>query len=126
MGNKTPPYPAYPAWTEARYYQFLRSALRAAWSKWPPKFDVLKRARRPSQSSNKRLKHEFQCNECKQWFAQKDVAVDHIEPVGTLRSHDDLPTFCQRLFVGVEKLQVLCDGCHARKTALERTQRAET
>ena len=120
MGNKTPPHPAYPAWTEARYWSFLRSALRAAWSKWPPKYECLKRAKRPSQSENKRLKHEFQCNHCKGWFAQKNVAVDHITPVGTLRTYDDLAGFVQRLFVSVEALQVLCDACHHVKTQRER------
>lgn len=41
-------------------------------------------------------------------------------PVGTLKSFDDLPAFVENLFVGVDKLQVLCDPCHAIKTAQDR------
>lgn len=116
----TPPFEPHPDWTEARFFAFLRSALRAAWSRWPPKYKVLAEAKRKSESSNKRLKWEFQCNECKAWFPQKQVSVDHMVPAGTLRRFEDLPDFCRNLFVGTESLQVLCDECHSRKSLAER------
>jgi hypothetical protein len=49
--------------------------------------------------------------------------VDHIEPVGTLRTFEDLPEFCRRLFVGIDKLQVLCKTCHNKKTLAETKER---
>ena len=118
MGNKTPPCPEYEAWTTARYWQFIRSALRKAWMKWPPKFQVLKDKRR--DVVGKRHKFEYQCEKCNKWYMQKEVAVDHIVPAGQLNNHKDLAGFVQRLFVGVEKLQLLCKACHLIKTKEER------
>jgi len=46
----------------------------------------------------------------------KEVAVDHIIPAGTLRCADDLPQFVERLFCEVDGLQVLCKTCHDKKT----------
>lgn len=120
---RTPPHEAYPEWSEAKFWSFIRSGLRAKWSRWPPKYQVLSDAKRNSKSDNKRLKYEFQCNECREWFPNKEVSVDHIVPVGTLRSYEDLPAFVQRLFVGVDKLQVLCSTCHNKKTRTENEQR---
>lgn len=54
---------------------------------------------------------------------QKEVSVDHIEPIGTLKAFSDLPGFVERLFVGVDKLQVLCDTDHKAKTKEERDAR---
>jgi len=118
MGNRTPPWPEYDAWTTARYWQFIRSALRKAWMKWPPKFQVMKEHRRDVK--NKRHRFEYKCQKCKGWFVQKEVAVDHIEPAGALNRYEDLVPFMQRLFVGVDKLQLLCRNCHAIKTKEER------
>lgn len=120
MGKKTSPCEVYPAWTSAKFWAFIRSGLRSKSSRWPPKYEVLAEARRPSQSVNKRLKYEFQCSSCKQWFPQKEVAVDHIVPVGTLKSFSDLPGFVERLFCSKEGFQVLCKEEHQKKTNEER------
>jgi len=115
MTRKTPPHKAYPEWTEARYRQFIRSALRSAWNRWPPKYEALNKARRIVEGQ--RHKYEYQCNKCKQWFKQKGVQVDHISSAGSDSSWDN---FIDRLFVGVDKLQVLCRPCHQDKTNKER------
>jgi hypothetical protein len=80
-------------------------------------------AKRDYSGDNKRQKFEYQCSACTNWYPQKEVSVDHIIPVGALQSFDDLPGFTARLFVGVEKLQVLCSVCHLAKTAEEREER---
>ena len=54
---------------------------------------------------------------------QKQISVDHIEPVGTLRDYDDLPNFVRRLFVDEEGLQILCKDCHDKKTQAERKRK---
>lgn len=51
--------------------------------------------------------------------------MDHIEPVGTLTSFDDLPAFVEKLFCGIEGLQVLCDADHQEKTNSEREARKD-
>jgi len=119
----TPPFEAWPAWTEAKFWAFIRSGMRAKWSRWPAKYAVLAEAKRDYKGEKARQKYEYKCAGCKKFYAQKEVSVDHIEPVGTLKCYDDLPTFCQRLFVGTDKLQVLCKKCHDKKTYAENQER---
>lgn len=102
--------------TVAGFFGMIRQNLRKASRYWKPTLECKKRARRKSQSSNKRLKWEFQCNECKQWFPEKEISVDHIIECGALRSFDDLGDFAKRLFVEVDGLQVLCKEHHDIKT----------
>lgn len=112
------PCPAHPEWSTSRYRTFIRSAMRKAWTRWPPRFEALKRVRRPSKSDNPRLKWEFQCAHCRGWFQQKLVSVDHIQSWGSLTglSHDQA---WERLLVPLDQLQVLCATCHDKKTASE-------
>lgn len=98
----------------------MRSGLRALWTKYPVKYQVLQEARRKSQSPNKKLKWEFCCKECNNWFPQKQVSVDHIISAGSLNDFSDLPGFVERLLCKKEGLQVLCDTCHQKKTNEER------
>lgn len=51
--------------------------------------------------------------------------MDHVEPTGTLKTLEDLPLFVARLFVGTDKLQVLCLTCHQIKTNKERAERGK-
>lgn len=104
-------------WTEAAFFGFLRSNLRLASRKWPPLARLaLEQARRPSQSENKRLKWEFQCSTCSQWFPRKEVEVDHLVPCGALTNWDEFKTFAERLFCEVDGLAVCCETCHQQKT----------
>lgn len=109
-------------WTKARYFSFIRSALRRASSKYPVKWQVLEKARRPFRGKDKRTKWEYQCNSCKHWFKTKDVQVDHIIPAGSLRDYEDLAGFVERLFCEEDNLQVLCNTCHDVKTAKEKEE----
>ena len=106
-------------WTKARYRQFIRSALRSAFRKWPVKFDVLKNAKtevRLNPSSGRMAMH-YRCATCKHDFPMKQVQVDHIKPIGKLVSWD---TFIKRLYCEARNLQVVCRPCHAIKTKKER------
>ena len=126
MARKTEPFAKYPEWTQARFWSFVRSALRSAWSRYPPKYKVLANSKRNYKGPNKQQKYEFQCAECKEWFKAKEVSVDHITPAGTLRTYEDLPSFVEKLFVSEDELQVLCTkGCHAKKTLAERRMNKE-
>ena len=75
MGKKTNPFIHYPAWTEARFWTFVRSALRSAWNRYPVKFEVLKEAyvcTKENVKTGKQAKH-YRCNECKELFPAKEV-----------------------------------------------------
>jgi len=103
-------------WTEARYWQFIRSALRQASRRWPPiARHALESARRPYVGPNHRQKWEFCCEVCREHYKRTEVQVDHIIPVGSLKSFDDLPGFVQRLFCEEEGLRIVCKRCHSER-----------
>lgn len=111
-------------WTKARYFSFIRSALRRASIKYPVKYQVKEEARRnkPDGAAGRHA-YEYQCATCREWYPDKDVAVDHIRPAGSLKEYKDLPGFVERLLCEPENLQVLCTSCHDVKTAEERGAR---
>lgn len=117
---KTPPFENYPEWSTARFFGFLRSALRSASSRYPPKYEALNKATRPYVGPDKRRKKERQCAECKGWFPTTQTQADHIVPAGKLSSWEDVVPFIQRLFCGVEGFQCLCSSCHLQKSLEER------
>lgn len=119
--KRTPPFPAHKAWTTSKFWSFIRSGLRAKFNRWPPKWEVYNDSRRTV--TGQRHKYEYQCAMCLKWWKAKEVEVDHIEEVGSLKDFSDLPRFVKRLFVPKNKLQVLCRPCHKRKTTMDRVRR---
>lgn len=110
-------------WTEARYRQFINTALRRASMRWGP----INQARR-----NANVKRGYyKCSECKEIVTasvkddkgkrKNNVFVDHItpvvDPVKGFVSWDD---FIGKLFCELDNLQVLCTDCHNKKTEEER------
>lgn len=123
MGKKTPPFGAYPTWTEARFWAFVRSALRKAHTNWPPAQEVMRQGRRTV--TGKRHKYEHECAECKEWFQEKYIEKDHLVPVGTLKTWEHLPEFVRKLFVSVDGYRKLCKPCHAAVTYKETLARID-
>ena len=104
-------------WSEARYFGFIRSALRSAFMKWQPKHE----AKRLSKIAY----NQYECASCKGVFANKEVEVDHIVPAGSLKTYEDLPGFVERMFCEPDGFQVLCKPCHQLKTNQEREDRKQ-
>jgi len=102
--------------TESAFWSFIRSALRQKSRWWKPITECKMKARRAYKGPNKRQKFEYKCNNCKQWFSEKQINVDHIIPAGSLNNSQDLPGFVERLFCEIDNLQVLCSDCHTKKT----------
>lgn len=113
-------------WTEARFRSFITSALRAASRRWPPKYKALKEAfvgKKVNAKTGKMAMH-YKCAACKKHFVAVDVQVDHIDPVvDPKKGFISWDVFIERMFVEIEKLQVLCKPCHKIKTDEEKTQR---
>ena len=110
---KTPPYPHYPEWTQARFWGFIRSGLRKLHMRYPPMYKVKTKARRPFLGEG-RHKWEYQCNVCKEWYFDKQTELHHKEEVGTLKCYEDLPGFVERLFCREEGYEVVCKQCHLK------------
>jgi len=117
-------------WTLARFRSFIMSALRGA--KWPPKYQALRDAYAKTEvnPSTGRMCKLHECSQCGNLFPQKDMAVDHIEPVIPIDGFDcegflgyNWDQVLRRLFVETEGLQALCKPCHKLKTIDERNQR---
>ena len=123
MPKKTPPFGHYPAWTTAKFFSFIRSGLRAKWTRWPPKYAVMAAAKRVYTGDNKRQKFEYLCSECNEYHPQKETEVDHCVPCGSLRSYEDIGSFVERLFVGEDKLRLVCKTCHREITKKERERK---
>lgn len=107
-------------WTSARYFGFIRSALRRAWTRYPVRYQAMDKAKQPYTGKDKRTKWVYKCKQCKELFKSTEVQVDHIKPAGTLKDYKDLPSFVQNLFCEADNLQVLCKECHKEKTLKER------
>lgn len=103
-------------WTEAGFWGFVRSGLREMSRRWPPRKQALLDAREGYSGPNKRRKWSYRCAGCGGLFQQKEVHVDHIEPVGALSSFDEVGPFLQRLLCEADGLRVLCKACHQDRT----------
>lgn len=108
--------------TKSMFMSWVRSALRSRTRFWKPTSVAKMKARRKSQRTGRAL-YEYQCAECKGWFLDKEVAVDHIVEAGSLTDYEDLPDFVRRLFCEEDGFQVLCNkredkkvSCHKIKT----------
>lgn len=111
--------------TESAFWSMIRSTLRRRSMYWKPIHNVKLKARRENQSENKRLKWEYQCLECKQWFPDKEIEVDHYIQPGSLRCSDDLKGFIERLFCEEEGFRILCTGCHRENTNTQIKQKKD-
>jgi hypothetical protein len=104
--------------TEAGYWQWLRNKLRQASRQWWPIHDVMRAARRPTQSGDRRRKWDYLCAICGHWYDGRSVSVDHVIECGSLRGPEDVAGFVARLFCERDGLRVLCHTCHEERHAV--------
>jgi len=110
-------------WTSARYYSFIRSALRRAFTRYPVNYQARNAARKPYCGPNKQQKWQYECAICGGWFMGKEIQLDHKIECGSLRSYADLPGFVERLFCEKDGLRVLCKPCHATVTKQQKAKK---
>lgn len=106
-------------WTRGRFDSFVTSILRSGSRRWGPKYTTLNSAKTEKKINTKtgRLAQHYRCASCQQEFTQKDMEIDHIEPIGREKTWDQ---FIDGLFCEADNLQALCTGCHKIKTASEK------
>lgn len=112
-------------WTESRYHSFVKGGLRSASQRWPPKYTTLAEACVGTFINPKsgRLAKHYKCNKCGNAFPQKDVEVNHIEPVVPVSGFDSWDGVVERMFCEKDKLEVLCKPCHKSLTQQENQER---
>lgn len=112
-------------WTEARYFSFIKSGLRSASQRWPPKYKVLSGAFVGSRINPKsgRIAKHYKCNSCQDAYPAKDVEVNHIIPVIPVTGFDSWDGVIKRLFCEEQGLEVLCKPCHKKITQQENEER---
>lgn len=112
----------YKEWTEGRRRSFLVSLIRSGMRRYPAKYQALDKAyigTKLNKATNRKAKH-WECNKCKGHFPQKQINVDHIEPVVDPQvGFVNWDTFINRMFCSPDNLQVLCLDCHKVKTQQE-------
>jgi hypothetical protein len=109
--------------TENEFIAHVLGSLRNGTKFWKPKMEKLAEGRRPNQSSNKRLKWENNCEQCKQWFPESSIQIDHVIPCGGISGDDWLDKIKEwiiKAYVEIDGYQRLCKQCHAEKTKKER------
>lgn len=95
--------------------KFLISQLRRISWKWPA-FSEARKAARVSYG-------QYLCAGCGNVKRAKEVQMDHKLPVIPVSGWDNLEGYAERLFCSPEALQMLCLGCHTKKTNEENARR---
>lgn len=112
-------------WTQSRFNSFIKSALRAASGRWPPKYKAIQEAciGKKINAKTGRTANHYKCNVCGHDFPATDIQVDHIEavidPKKGFTSWDDVIV---RMFCESDGFQILCKPCHTIKTNAEKQQ----
>lgn len=113
-------------WTDARKRGFIISLLRKGFSRFPAKYEALKKAfvgRKPNKATG-RLAAHYKCAKCKKEFVKVDVEVDHIVTVVDIeKGFTSFEEYVDRLFCSPDNLQILCKPCHRKKTLAEMKKR---
>jgi hypothetical protein len=110
--------------THSQHMGKIRSALRNLSRWWKPFAIALKNASHTSYVG-KAKRVMYLCASCNKLHGRKNVEVNHMIPLGSLKTYQDLPGFCERLFVeDISKLEVLCKECHKEETAKQREERS--
>ena len=98
--------------TQSQHMGKIRSALRNLSRWWKPFGKALSASAHISYYGKKK-RVSYLCAKCSKLYSRPDVEVNHIVPVGSLKSYEDLHGFCSRLFVEDHTLlEVVCRTCH--------------
>jgi hypothetical protein len=95
--------------TRSEFFSGFRSYLRRLWM-WgdPLRKEVLAKVKVGSK---------YYCYKCEKLHIKKNIEVNHIEQVGSLKDFCDIQVFYERLFVSdINLIEAICKECHAKIT----------
>ena len=70
------------------------------------------------KNGKEKIRVYYECYLCKGLFKDKDIEVEHVEPIGKFRGCWN--EFISKLFCSIDNLDVACKECHKKKTKRER------
>ena len=94
--------------------KFIIPLLRRGSYRWPDRNEALKLARVE--------RGMYKCANCEQIFRNKEVQIDHVEPVVPLAVSIEGQTwdsYIERMFCQASGYQILCSQCHTMKSSVE-------
>lgn len=105
---------------DAKLKAFVIQTLRRGSYRWPGRYKA--------KANAKIARNQYVCNICKGVFGNKDINLDHVEPVvptnGFKNGMDfDFNEYIERMFVDETGFQICCSSCHDLKTLGENSER---
>jgi 5-methylcytosine-specific restriction endonuclease McrA len=91
------------------------SVLRKASRFWAPARECLTKARI--------ARGMYKCQSCSAVVGNKEIKIDHIDPVIPIEGFQTWDDVINRLFCEEDGYQAICKKCHDEKTKKENTQR---
>lgn len=114
---------------------FLIQGLRRLSYKWLPRTKAKMKSRvlakdHPEIQDIGRTIYLYICEKCQKLFREKEVVLDHREPVVPLNGYKngsdfDLNEYAERMFCEEDNFSVLCEICHNEKTKEENALRKD-
>lgn len=111
--------------------QFAINALRKSMFRWLPRsialdYSLTHEGEYSIVKEKDKSRKKYKCAHCDGIFRQKEINVDHIDPVvDPEKGFTNFDDYITRMFCPVEGFQVLCKECHNSKTYLETQIRKE-
>jgi len=108
---------------------FAISLLRRGTFLWKPRSDAKKKSRvEVGEFSTGKTKYKIRCAICGELFLDKDIAMDHFEPVIPVDGFKsgleyDLNEIVERMFCDEKGWNCLCKECHDEKSKKENETR---
>ncbi len=111
-------------------YEFVANQLRRG--HWEPiaRAKLMSRTKRAINPTSGRLAWFHRCSTthgfgCGQEFVAAGVQVDHVKPVVPVTGRTSIQELAERTLCDADGLQVLCKGCHGKKTYNENQRRLQ-
>ena len=108
---------------ESQYLTWLRGQFRKIWMDYILKNEFLSDSCKPVSAEekamhglHKRTKTAGKCVFCHHMFGKSNLQVDHIIPVGSMKTYAEAPGYLLRLLCSKENMQLTCKPCHDIKT----------